>query len=151
MKYLIALSILLSAQCNSLELHTGFFTKHVFSSTYYDKSASNFHSRRNIAYNENNNLILAFNSDGFGVGTMINSYNNRSYLVQKKYTINKHNYGITHSYSASIGLASGYFKNNSTGIAGTFSTTLGISKGGFGVNASIFNFAAIIGTLSYAL
>lgn len=151
MKYLILALLLAPIQANAVEIHLGFLTKHINESTYYDESASNFYSKRNVSYNEKNNLILAFNNDGLGIGTMKNSYGKRSYLIQQKYSINDTCYGINCSYSASLGIATGYDYLTDSGLIPTFAASFGVSKNGFGMNISLFNVAAVIGTFSHML
>ena len=151
MKYLILALLLAPIQANAAEIHLGFLTKHINDSTYYDESASNFYSKRHANYNEKNNLILVFNNDGLGIGTMKNSYGKRSYLIQQKYSINDTCYGINCSYSASLGLATGYEYLTDSGLIQTFAASFGINKNGLGLNMSLFNFTAVLGTFSYTI
>ena len=151
MKLLALILILFPFCASSMELHFGVMTRHIESSTYYDEKASNFYSKRNVKYNEKNNLILAFNEDGIGLGTMINSYGKRSYLVQKKFSIQDTCHGINCSYSASLGLATGYDYLTDHGLIPTFAASFGINKNGFGMNISLFNFVAVVGTFSYSI
>lgn len=150
MKSLALILIFFPFYASSMELHFGVLTKHIESSTYYDEKASNFYSERNVKYNEKNNLILAFNDDGIGLGTMINSYGKRSYLVQKKYSYLQTCGAIACNLSATLGLASGYYMNSKSGISPTLAVTTSANFRKFGANLSLFNFTALIGTVSYS-
>lgn len=176
---LIALA-LFSLSANALELHYGLITDHPSGRTYerfyerevegeyeYKFNAAGIAVDREVKkeryavktpYNENNELLMLFTDDGWGIGHMYNSFNVESWILAKKFDhyVGTGYFNTKIKAGTIVALMSGYediwsYDNYRIGdLLPVAHAWASVEKGRFGLNATAtFDVVTVNGSIAF--